>query len=69
MRRAKRETTQDKKATTQDEKDISGTKRTKQSHSGQKGIRGTFLALCFLEDLSRVESREGLPRIVSDFYE
>ena len=50
-------------------KDILGIKMAKQGNSGQKGIRGTFLALSFLEDLSRVESREGLPRIVSDFYE
>ena len=34
-----------------------------------KGHKGHILALCFLEDLSRVESREGLSRIVSDFYE
>ena len=60
MRRAKKDITQD-------EKDILGTKRTKQGHSGQKGRNSTFLALSFLEDLSRVESREGLPRIVSDF--
>ena len=51
--------TQDKKATTQDEKDILGTKRTKQGHSGQKGRKGTFLALSFLKDLSRVDSCEG----------
>ena len=37
MRRAKKDITQDKKATTQDKKDILGTKRTKQGHSGQKG--------------------------------
>ena len=47
MRRAKKDITQDKKATTQDKKDILGTKRTKQGHSGQKGLRGTFLALYF----------------------
>ena len=41
----------------------------KQGHSGQKDRKGTFLALSFLEDLSSVESREELPRIVSDFYE
>ena len=69
MQRAKKDITQDKKATTQDERDILGTKRTKQGHPGQKGRKSTFLALSFLEDLSRVESREGLPRIVSDFYE
>ena len=67
--KGKKGITQGKKATTQDEKDILGTKNTKQSHSGQKGRKSTFLALSFLEDLSRLESREGLPRIVSDFYE
>ena len=39
--------TQDNKDTTQDEKAILGTKGTKQGHSGQKGIKGTFSALCF----------------------
>ena len=39
MRRAKKDITQDKEATTQDKKDILGTKRTKQGHSGQKGLR------------------------------
>ena len=42
MRRAKKDITQDKNATTQDKKDILGPKRTKQGHSGQKGLRGTF---------------------------
>ena len=42
----KKDTTQDKKATTQDKKDILKTKGTKQGHSGQKGLRGTFLSLC-----------------------
>ena len=34
--------TQDKRDTTQDEKDIVGTKGTKQGHSGQKETIGTF---------------------------
>ena len=45
--KVKKDRTHDKKATTQDKKDILGTKGTKQGHSGQKGRKGTFLALCF----------------------
>ena len=44
--KVKKDTTQDKKATTQDIKHILGKKGTKQSHSGQKGRKGAFLALC-----------------------
>ena len=45
--KVEKDTTQDKKATTQDKKDFWGPKGTKRGHSGQKGRRGTFLALCF----------------------
>ena len=68
MRRAKKDITQDKKATTQDKKDILGTKRAKQGHSGQKGLRGTFLG-SVLFPWARVESTRGLhawsPRVES----
>ena len=52
--------------------------RTKRTFEGQKGQneaiqdkraeRAPILALSFLEDLSHVQSYEGLPRMVSDFY-
>ena len=57
--KVKKDTTQDKKATTQAKKDFSGSEGTKQGHSGQKGRRGTFLALCFSLS-SRGVSRETL---------
>ena len=40
--KGKKGITEDKKATTQNEKDILGTKRTKQGHSGQQDRKGTF---------------------------
>ena len=49
--KVKKDTTQDKKATTQAEKDFWGSKGTKRGHSGQKGKRGTFLPL-FLPELA-----------------
>ena len=60
----------DKKDTTQDDKDILGTKGTKQGHSGQKRTIGAFevFFFSFLEALSRVEPRIMLARPVSDFY-
>ena len=52
-----------------------GPKRTFEGQKGQneatqdkRAERAPILALSFLEDLSRVQSCEGLPRIVSDFY-
>ena len=45
--KVKKDTTQDKRATTQAKKDFCGPKGTKRGQSGQKGRRGTFLALCF----------------------
>ena len=52
--------------------------RTKRTFEGQKGQNeaiqdkraegAPILALSFLEDLSCVQSCEGLPRVVSDFY-
>ena len=45
--KVKKDTTQDKKATTQAKKDFWGPKGTKRGQSGQKGRGGTFLALCF----------------------
>ena len=72
MRRAKKNITQDKKATTQDKKDILETKRTKQGHSGQKVLRGTFLAPCFFpwaRVKSRVESTRASLDRKQDMYE
>ena len=48
--KVKKDTTQEKKATIKDKKDILGTKGTKQGNSGQKGRKGTFLALCFFPE-------------------
>ena len=57
-----------KKDTTQDEKDIVGTKGTKQGHWGQKGDNRDGWGVFFsFQIFSRVKSREGLPRVVSDF--
>ena len=51
------------------------TKRTFEGQKGQNAAtqdkragRAPILALSFLEDLSCVQSCEGLPRIVLDFY-
>ena len=45
--KVKKDTTQDKKATTQAKKDFCGPKGTKRGQSGQNGRGGTFLTLCF----------------------
>ena len=63
----RKDTTQDRKDTTQDERDILGTKGTKRGHSGQKETIGTFEVFFFCFNLSRVDSRECIPRFESEF--
>ena len=66
--KVKKDTTQDKKATTQAKRTFEGQKGQNEANQDKRAERAPILALSFLEDLSRVQSCEGLPRIVSDFY-
>ena len=66
MRRTKKDTTQDKKATTQDA--FEGQKGQNETIQDKRAEGAPILALSFLGDLSCVQSCEGLPSIVSDFY-
>ena len=64
--KVKKNTTQDKKATTQPKKDFWGSKGTKRGHSGQKGRRGPCLALCYSLSSRGVSREHARPKSASE---
>ncbi len=68
MRRSKRTQHRTKRPQHRPKRTFEGQKGQNEANQDKRAERAPILALSFLEDLSHVQSCEGLPRIVSDFY-